>query len=311
LWQTSADLPRWTWLQLRHGAPETLLHFGVAVGDDLLCTTVARELKKRGRGAIWMMSNHPALFEGNPDIERVLPVDPSYERFAVAHQCHFPALEYAPIDEQRERSAPPTRHIIAELCLRAGIQGAIEARPYLHLSDDERGRAAWASGMIAVQSSGLSARWPMRNKEWFPDRMQQVVDALARDFSLVQIGARGDPVLQNVVDLRGKTSVRELAAVFSQCRLYIGNVGFPMHLARAAECPAVIIFGGREAPWQSGYTANTNLHSPLPCAPCWLWNTCAFDRACMKQIEAAHVIEAARNQLATPRGPLAVDVLTL
>lgn len=311
LLQTSADLPRWTWLHLRHGAPDSLLYFGVAIGDDLLCTAIARELKKRERGSVWMMSNFPALFEGNADIDRVLPVDPTYERFARAARCSFPALDYAPIDEKRERSAPPTRHIIAELCVRVGIQGTIEARPYLHLTDAERANAVWAHGAIAVQSTGLAARWPMRNKEWFPERMQQVVDALARDFEIVQLGSATDPPLAGARDLRGKTSVRESASVLSQCRLYIGNVGFLMHLARAVDCPSVIIFGGREAPWQSGYSANANLHSPLPCAPCWLWNTCAYDRACMKNISADHVVNAAREHLARSRRPLPVDVLTI
>lgn len=258
-----------------------------------------------------MMSRHPAIFEGNLDIDRVLPVHQTYERFARAMRCSFPALDYAPVDSLHERSVPPARHIIAELCLRVGIQGSVELRPYLHLTETERARGDWTKGMIAVQSSGLAARWPMRNKEWFPERMQQVVDTLIRDYPIVQVGSPSDPPMTGAADLRGRTSVRELAAILSQCRLYIGNVGFPMHVARAVECPAVIIFGGREAPWQSGYSANINLYSSLPCSPCWLWNTCAFDRTCMKQIEPRHVVEAAHVQLAKPHAPLAVDVVTI
>jgi ADP-heptose:LPS heptosyltransferase len=80
-----------------------------------------------------------------------------------------------------------------------------------------------------------------------------------------------------------------------------------MHLARAVECPSVIIFGGREAPWQSGYTCNTNLYTAEPCAPCWLWNKCDYNRICMDKITAADVILAVDKTASQPRNSLVVD----
>ena len=74
--------------------------------------------------------------------------------------------------------------------------------------------------------------------------------------SFIQIGSTADPPLQRVRDLRGATGIREAAAILYHARLYVGTVGFLMHLARAVECPSVIVFGGREAPWQSGYVCN-------------------------------------------------------
>jgi ADP-heptose:LPS heptosyltransferase len=165
--------------------------------------------------------------------------------------------------------------------------------------------------MIAIQSSGLAARFPMRNKQWFPERFQEVVTRLQKDFKFIQLGAAGDPPLAGALDLRGRTSIRETAAVLANCRLYIGNVGLVMHLARAAECPSVIIFGGREAPWQSGYTGNINLYSPEPCAPCWLWNTCDFHRVCMEKITADHVVDAAQLLAARKDRVLPIDSLTI
>jgi hypothetical protein len=50
---------------LKRGWPKTVLHFGFAPGDDLLCTVVLREMKQRGLHKNWMMSNHPDLFLGN------------------------------------------------------------------------------------------------------------------------------------------------------------------------------------------------------------------------------------------------------
>ena len=79
-----------------------------------------------------------------------------------------------------------------------------------------------------------------------------------------------------------------------------------MHLARAVECPCVIIYGGREAPWQSGYICNFNLYTPLPCAPYWRWNGCECDRQCMREIGVADVVSAIRQMMERPRGPLEV-----
>jgi hypothetical protein len=52
----------------------------------------------------------------------------------------------------------------------------------------------------------------------------------------------------------------------------------------------VIVLGGREAPWQSGYPENLNLYTEVPCAPCWLWNRCDYERKCLTAIEPGEVV---------------------
>jgi hypothetical protein len=296
--------------------PELLLYFGFALGDDLLSTAVLRELKRRGRDRTMIVSDHPALFVGNGDAADVRPPWRRYSRdgstvnicrrFVRLWGGEFTRLEYAPL-AGFDRSTPPTRHIIAEMCARARITGSVALRPYLHLTEAETAAAAWARGCIAIQSSGLAARHPIGNKQWYPDRFQRVVEELRREVEFVQLGGRDDPVLDCVRDLRGETTVREAAAILHHARLYVGPVGFPMHLARAVECPSVIVYGGREAPWQSGYDCNFNLYSATPCAPCWRWNTCDFERMCMQQIGVEDVVNAIRQMLQRPRNPLAVD----
>jgi hypothetical protein len=293
------------------GAPETLLHFGTAPGDDLLCTAVLHELHKRGRRKLWMMSNHPDLFEANEEVEQVVPVDPFYKQYVAFWRSEIRHLEYAAFDRETDRSTPASRHVIAELCARAGITGSVAVRPYLFLTDKERARFSWASETIAIQSSGLAARWPIKNKEWFSERFQEVLDHLRPQYEFVQVGSLTDPPLIGVTDMRGKTSKRETSAILANSLLFVGLEGFVMHLARAVECPAVIVLGGRTTPWQFGYSCNVNLYSPVACAPCWLWNTCPHDRMCMLNISAATVVEAIHRRLENPRSPLAVDFVTI
>jgi ADP-heptose:LPS heptosyltransferase len=139
---------------------------------------------------------------------------------------------------------------------------------------------------------------PIANKEWFPERMQTVVDALRTDVEIVQLGGVADPPLEGVADLRGRTTIREAAAMMQSARVFIGLVGFLMHLARAVGTPSVILFGGREHPEQSGYPENRNLFTTLHCSPCWLWNQCPYERECMRRITADEVIAAAREMMA-------------
>jgi hypothetical protein len=300
--------------------PRVLLYFGFAPGDDLLCTAVLRELRKHGRDRLLMVSDHRELFAGNQDPTYVRPLWTRYyrdgstvaicRRFVRFWGGEFTRPEYAPLDGE-DRRKPPRRHIIAEMCARVGITGPVEIRPYLALSDDEKLSATWAQGKIVIQSSGMAARHPMLNKQWYQERFQGVIDALAEEVDFIQLGSVTDPMLQNAKDLRGATGIREAAAILHHARLYVGTVGFPMHLARAVECPSVILFGGREAPWQSGYICNLNLYSAVPCAPCWRANTCDFDRQCMRDISVADVVSAIRQMIERPRNPLAVETVDI
>ena len=299
--------------------PNLLLYFGFAPGDDLMCTALLRELQKRSRTDVLMISNHPELFIGNSDVGSVHPIWKRYSddasttaicrRFAKLSGAKFYRPHYAPKIEGEDRSRSPSRHIIAELCASAGIRGRIAIRPYLQLTEEEQKAGGWAAGKIIIQSSGMGGRHPIRNKQWNERGFQEVVSALAGTIDFVQLGAPDDPLLVGTRDLRGATTIRETAAILANARLFVGTVGFLMHVARAVECPSVIIFGGREAPWQSGYACNLNLYSAVPCAPCWRWNSCEFDRKCMTNITVSDVTNAIGQMLSRPRGPLEVETV--
>jgi hypothetical protein len=296
--------------------PKRLFYFGFAPGDDLLSTAVLREMRKRGRDRLLMVSNHRSLFEHNPDAAHIRPLWKRYSpdhstvsicgKYAKMSGAQFTRLEYAPLIGA-DRRQPPRRHIIAEMCARAGITGSVSIRPYLWLSNQEKSAEGWARGRIVIQSSGLDARHPMKNKQWPVERFQAVVDALAGEFDFVQIGSAADPPLKDVENLSGKTTIRQSGSILHNARLYVGTVGFLMHVARAVECPSVIVYGGREAPWQSGYVSNLNIYSELPCAPCWQADTCDYNRKCMNEISVERVVSGIRRMMTRSRNPLAVE----
>lgn len=286
----------------RLGHPRRVYHGGGGIGDDLFCSTVFRELKKRGESNIVFRTWSQALFDNSPDVDIIIR-----KRLPVLAPSAIHGLNMFQLTHPR----PLPEHVLVHLCRSAGITGEITLRPYIYLRPAELAAGKLADRQIVIQSSGLSALIPSRNKEWYAERFQAVADSIQAKGSLVQIGSASDPPIRGALDLRGKTNLRQSAAILAQARMFIGLEGFLMHLARAVDCRSVIVFGGRMSPSIFGYAAFRNLVGATPCSPCWLDNTCDYDRECMKMISAETVIRAAAEEFELYGQPLAVETARL
>jgi ADP-heptose:LPS heptosyltransferase len=214
-----------------------------------------------------------------------------------------------------EQEIPPKEHILACLCRASGIMGEIQIRPYYCQTATEKKAGRLHSKQICIQSIGdfTHETW-MKNKLWFHERFQRVIDELTYlhpEIKIIQLGIVKDRPLEKVTDLRGKTSLRKTAAILSQSLCFIGTQGFLAHMARAVDCRSVIIYGGREHSRQSGYICNENLDSFADCAPCWKWDACDYDRKCMRMITPGTVLKAVGNVLNKNRFPLETDTITI
>jgi ADP-heptose:LPS heptosyltransferase len=286
----------------------TCLQYDGGIGDHLLLATIARELKRRGRRHVFIISDFADLYRHNPDVDGVAAPGSRLCRFYIklaGERSIWPTylIDHDVVTEERTQPPDPS---VAYMCRMAGVTGRIDIRPYLFLTQRERAWGEPYRGCIAVQSSGLGARVRMLNKQWFPERFAEVAAHLVASHPIVQVGSPDDPPVPCTHDLRGKTSLRQLAAVLAHCRMFVGLEGMLMHLARAVECPSVIVYGGHVRPDQIGYPCNENLYNPVHCAPCWLDSRCDHGRICMDRIAAADVIAAAERMLARPRDGLAV-----
>jgi ADP-heptose:LPS heptosyltransferase len=272
------------------------MYFGESPGDDLLATAVLRQWRVTHGSRAAYLTRYPELFSGNDDVAFTTSYDPL---LAGAFQLLGAArirLAYHRFDAGTHRSiAPSGTHVINLMCAAAHLPLLERPLPILNLRAAER--HGGQNRRVVVQSSGMSARIPIATKEWFPDRMQEVADALRGDAEIVQLGSPSDPPIEGALDLRGRTTLREAAGVLAGARLFIGLVGYLMHAAAAVGTPSVIIFGGREHPAQSGYAHNRNLFTPLHCSPCWLWRDCPYDRECMRRITPEDVVVEARAVL--------------
>ena len=286
----------------RLGFPQYVYHGAGGIGDDLLCTCIFRELKKRSAKNIVIRSAYPDIFQHNKDVTKVVSKKFPVFAGAMIHGLNlFQLTYYFPLKE----------HFLSSMCRMAGITGEVMLRPYLFLQPDELAAGRFFDRQIVIQSAGIGSTRPMKNKEWFPERFQEVTRQLQSKASLIQLGTPLDPPLKGALDLRGKTSFREAAAILANSLIFVGQVGFLMHLARAVDCRSVIIYGGREAPEMTGYIANNNLVGITPCAPCWEENKCDHDRECMKMISSDVVVNAAIEQIARHGSPLKTELVNL
>jgi Glycosyltransferase family 9 (heptosyltransferase) len=300
IYRHTCFLPAYFYLRVVKRLPRQMLSFGGGLGDDLLCTTVLREMKKRSHDKLGMITRYPEIFVGNNDADAVLEFSERLLVMSRREMIYVKVPFYTardPKDQRGDRDSIPEDHIIALMCSYMGLEGEVAIRSYWHFQQRERDFGKFAKVQVAIQSTCLSKDAKMPLKEWFPARFQEVVDRLSSSVTFVQVGRSADVPLKNVIDLRGKTSVRETAAVLSNSRCFVGLVGFLMHLARAVDCRSVIVYGGRETPEQTGYSANVNLYSPVACAPCWGWQHCDYAKACMENIGAMDVVSAVKQVL--------------
>jgi hypothetical protein len=277
---------------LRYGLPDVMLQFLGGIGDELLLTAVAHELKKRSLDQrIWQVSHSPDLFRYNPDYARVFDWRLIHLRYSNLLNSRRVHLSYTEEIIPGELDVPPAHHIIAQLCRKAGVSGEIAIRPYLYLDENEKKKGRLFPLQIVLHCVGDSSyENVMRNKRWPPNRFKSLVQTIKQrhiggtNIEIIQVGISGDPYIDGCFDLRGKTSLRETAAIINQAEAFVGTSGLLSHMARAVDCRSVIIYGGREHSSQTGYICNENLDSFVPCAPCWQWERCDFNRKCMDMI---------------------------
>lgn len=119
--------------------------------------------------------------------------------------------------------------------------------------------------IVAGGKSDVTIKW------WDPKRYQQVVDFYQGKIQFVQVGAaeHHHPPIRGVIDLRAKTTIRQLIRLVYHAQGVVCPVTSLMHLASAIETkpgmpknrPCVVIAGGREPPQWEAYPHHQFIHT--------------------------------------------------
>lgn len=139
-------------------------------------------------------------------------------------------------------------------------------------------------------------------RAWPFDKWQVLTNLMRSCWSnlhVVQVGVGGNPVLPGCIDLTGRLSFREVAALIGRSRLFLGTEGGLMHVANAMNTNAVIVWGGVTLPEFAGYPDQHKIIcNYVDCAPCGRLGLCPNHHYCMASIDVSHVFAALEERVA-------------
>jgi ADP-heptose:LPS heptosyltransferase len=260
------------------GARKLILRNAFSAGDIVLLTAAVRDLHRcyPGQFVTDVRTSCAELWENNPYLT------PLPERGVEILECEYPLIN--------EANQTPchvlhgfTEFLNAHLGLRIRLT---EFRGDIHLSAREK----FAKSPVAKLTGNDAPFWLVvaggkydyTIKWWSPARFQAVVDHFRGRIQFVQVGAaaHAHPRLSGVIDLRGRTDLRQLLRLVYHAQGALCPVTAVMHMAAAVETktlghrPCVVVAGGREPPTWEAYPGHQFIHTvgALPCCAhgaCW------------------------------------------
>ena len=236
------------------------VHRRSALGDVLLITPVLRALRARyPASSITVSTLYPELFEGNPHADAVVRADAPLEGFDQTFDLHY--------------EHTPETHIVDAYARIAGVE--VEDRTpefYLARTDleaaDQILRSAGVDLGKPLVGFHLESGWEVRN--WPLERFRVVARGLqARGVQVAILGDKEGPAADFGIDLRGRTGLRELAAVVFKCCALLTIDSGVMHIAAALRRPCVSLFGCTDPEKRlPDWAMSTAIYADVVCRGC-------------------------------------------
>jgi len=182
----------------------------------------------------------------------------------------------------------------------------------LRLTDTERRAAGEVLGDL--KSRPLIVCGPgtkMQAKDWGKENWSALLSRLAKsypEYGLALVGASEDAAVSEFaaqewvgakVNLCGRLTPRETAAVIEHARVFLGPDSGPMHLAASVGVPCVIAFSarGQKGVWYPAGSGHQVIYHGPECAGCEL-ETCTVERKrCLTSIGVEEIEQAVERVL--------------
>ena len=255
---------------------KVILRQGQSPGDVLTMTRAVADLKKSHPTLlIDVKSPCPEVWENNPNLNSLNPDDPNVE----IHDIVYDEINQS--GWTGDHFSDAFRHDI-ERKLFINIEKT-GIRPELWLSDKEKGwinqveaEFGWAGGFWL-----LNAGYKPDNVLKYYHRWQEVVDLFNSKFGgairIVQIGHQSHihPELTGVLNLVGKTDLRQLIRLGWWAHGTMGPLSFQFVMSAAFQQPYIVVAGGKEGVRWHIYPHGRYIYTngALPCCAwdgCWL-----------------------------------------
>jgi len=286
-----------------------IYRFGKAIGDQVCMSAVARAVKEQKRYKIIVFSSYPEIFYNNPNIWKNIDIRNYPDiikkiiiRFLaiskgdqIENFC-FPIKNGKGLEDFMKESKARISLIEAHSLhfkVKLDLKGV---KPEIYFSDKEieefNKKFYFLKDFAIIQPVGKTTYTP--NKEWGFEKYQEVVNKTKDRINWVQVGLENEKLLENVVDLRGKTkNLRELAFVISKANFVLSNEGLLNHLAAGVGTKSFVVFSGFSQVELAKYDTTVAIvkNPQVECAPCWLLDKCPKERKwCTEDILVNDVI---------------------
>ena len=289
----------------------TIYVFPDGMGDAIMALAVAYNYFKQKHQPFHIAHKDAFLFQNISYI--VCHPEYSFWRInehssSIANQNGFELISLNYFDFRQVHSSywhyyGNNNNLIEQLCSQVGLSGEIITNPSFPLTPEDLKFESLAKGKIAIISTGTAIY------KSFPfERMQQIIDSFP-DNRFFQLGKASDPLFSHVEDFRGKFTIREIAGLLHNARLFLGPIGGIMHLARSVDCPALILLPSFES--SNWHYKEYDYISPLNnCNECVVNKTnpgsCTHPNTCM-DITVEQVVHKLQSILSSERKVLATE----
>lgn len=293
---------------VKHNLPFTtniLVKTG-GIGDFIQMTAVAKALKKKepDRPVAAIIPHSTDLLKDHPYIDLVLESGPICQQETVktvvglvdnVYDLRYISRAYGSWkptkffkDHEWYYKAYPLSDIriddfgmhVCELTLTSlGLNGYATCNDTLIVPDENIDKI---SGNYVVVCNSVGSG-PGRMKCWTQEEWDGLISWLMeRGLIPVQLGRITDALLNpRVIDLRGKTTLKQSAGYIKFSKAYIGVEGGLFHMAKAVKTPAIVIFS--TTPSVCFAYPDTVVVSKKTCRPCWWtepWSQCKCMKGC-------------------------------
>ncbi len=192
-----------------------------------------------------------------------------------------------------------------DLLRAVGIKSNV-VRPALYFSEKENDRFHAKFSRLGSQNGqrfvGIQIGAGSSAKEWETGLLKECIRIFLgrfQNFGLVLTGTDAHQVRDlevnshpRIMDLVGKTTLREFAWLAGRLAAFIGPDSGPTHIAAGWGVPTVFLYSGTNvfAKWRPLYENARVLRHEVPCAPCGLKVCNVKGHPCMNEITPGQVI---------------------
>ena len=213
-------------------------------------------------GSMWVVQNE--IFDHSRDFVYDRGVDAKI----VPLVLNDPRSNYCKNDTPHKATQRGDAHIIEQICEVYGVKAILKC--HLDFRDGEVDHvkkllANVPRPFVTIEPHSKTSYTPNRSYDF--SKWQSIVDELSKKVCVVQVGKKDVCLLDNVIDMTGKTTFVETAIVIGESALFLSTEGGLVHAASTTNTPALVVMTGYQTRKMVEYPQNitVDISSHGPC----------------------------------------------